>query len=271
MRGLIVCLGWLLLGACTSAGLRSAAAELPADGAWVRHLRLRIAPAETKAFEALMQASVGAAQEARLARAHDWYCYRESPGRYWLVSFAPTAQDFALPTSRRPLLSLLEGLEQATGAEGLAKTAKGLEYHLEWTLLMQQKRSWATGQDMDPDTHPKARMLLRSIRPGQEQAFDQAVARRTEFLREQDYPLPVEGFVVRDGAAGAALQLVFARDWSSFHAADSFKAFLASLDEDDSQEYQRRKAELMPTMSSAEFYDADFLPEASFRSGESAP
>ena len=108
---------------------------------------------------------------------------------------------------------------------------------------------------MDPGTHPMARMMVRTVRAGKEDAFHDALIARTSFLAEQDYPLPVEGFVTLSGNPGTALQVVFPTDWVSFYGTNSFKAFVEALSPADKEAYAEIKASLMETMSRAEFYD----------------
>ena len=88
----------------------------------------------------------------------------------------------------------------------------------------------------------------------------------TAFFSEHGYKLPIEGFVVVAGAPGTAMQVVFPVDWPSFHATDSFGAFVRSLDTEAQEDYAGRKAALMETMARAEFYDGSFAPELSFGS-----
>ena len=81
----------------------------------------------------------------------------------------------------------------------------------------------------------------------------------------QNYPLPVEGFVVHGDAPRRAWEVVFPVDWVSFHETDSFKKFVRGLDEAAQEEYAVRTAALMATMTRAEYYDADFVPEMHYR------
>ena len=118
---------------------------------------------------------------------------------------------------------------------------------------------------MSTDTHPKARIMDRRIRPGMEAAFDAALTARTAFLAKHDYPLPIEGFAIRSGAPGRSWQALFPVDWPSFHERDSFYAFVQSLDQALQDEYAGLKAALMETMASAEYYDANFAPELRYR------
>jgi hypothetical protein len=60
------------------------------------------------------------------------------------------------------------------------------------------------------------------------------------------------------------MHVVFPRDWPSFHARESFWEFVQRLPEPEREEYMRRKAALMRTMLSAEYYDADCLSDASY-------
>lgn len=238
-----------------------------ADGVYVRHVRLRVAPAQTKAFEGLMERCVEAAQSAELSDDHDWLCYRESPGRYWIVTFSGERDGFTVPGSKTPLRTFALSIADREGGAirgEIAERLGALEYEIEWTLLTRQKKEWSTVDDMSTKTNPKARMMLRTIRPGHEAEFERALTQRTAFFGEHDYPLPVEGFVTLSGAPGTAMQVVFPRDWPSFYARESFWEFVQALPESDREDYMRRKGELMPTMLSAEYYEADHLPDASY-------
>jgi hypothetical protein len=139
-----------------------------------------------------------------------------------------------------------------------------LEYEIEWNLLTRQKQLWSTVESVSTATHPAARLMLRTVRPGHEADFERTLAQRTAFLEDHGYPLPVEGFVVLSGAPGTALQVVFPRDWPSFHARESFWEFAQLLPEPEREEYMRRKAELMQTMLSAEYYEAGVVAEACY-------
>lgn len=267
MRHLLLVLLALYSAACAQVGPHAETQSYAADGIHLRHLRVRVTPAQTQDFEALIERCVLAAQTVQLSDEHGWLCYRESPGRYWLVSFSETRDGFAIPSSDSPLRSFTRHIASLEGPEALAEIDErigALEYEIEWSLLARQKHDWATAREMSTELHPKARVMLRSVRPGEERAFEQALAERTAFLAERDYPLPVEGFVVLSGAPGTAMQVVFPRDWPSFHAGESFWEFAQKLPESEREEYMRRKAALMRTMWKAEYYDASFLPEASF-------
>ena len=82
---------------------------------------------------------------------------------------------------------------------------------------------------------------------------------------EEAIGAPVEGFVTRRGPDDRAFQVVFPRDWASFHTTDSFGAFIRSLSAERQAAYAAVKQALMETMSGAEYHDAAFAPELSFR------
>lgn len=260
-----------LASSCATTDTPAAATQFEADGVYVTHLRLRLAPSHTQAFEALMKRCVAVASAAELSEDYEWLCYREPPGRYWLVQFSEAADGFAFPEH-------LEGFADHVGwaggeaarAEIMAMLAE-LEYETEWEIIFQNKASWSTVESMSTATHPKARMMDRTIRPGMEAAFDAALEARTAFLAEHGYPLPVEGFVARRGAPGRALQVVFPVDWSAFHGATSFFAFVQGLDEAARADYAARKAALMVTMASAEYFDASFVAELSYGQESAQP
>lgn len=250
-----------LASSCTSTGAPARAASFDADGVYITHLRVRLAPSHTKAFEALMKRCVESARAAGLASDYDWLCYREPPGRYWLVHFSETADGFALPESLEGFVDQLGRAEGEPTRDELMTALAELEYETEWAIVARQKASWSTVASMSTATHPKARMMDRTVRPGMEAEFDAALEARTAFFAEHAYPLPVEGFVILDGAPGRAMQIVFPVDWSSFHDSDSFFAFVKGLDEAARDDYAARKAALMVTMAGAEYFDGSFVPE----------
>ena len=243
------------------------AATFDAQGTFVRHVRVRLRPSHTKAFEALMARCVQAAQAADLSPEHEWLCYRESPGRYWVLWFSEDAEGLFVPEAPDALAgfaSFIAGLESDRARNEIDSRLVKLDYDIEWKLVSRQKSEWSTANEMSTATHPKARMMVRFIEPGKEAAFDRALEVRTAFLLEHGYRLPIEGFVTLDGAPGTALQVVFPVDWPSFHSTDSFGEFVRNLDDAAQVIYAQRKEALMATMKRAEFYDADFLPELSF-------
>ena len=254
-----------LLVPLTSCQTTANATQYEADGVYVRHLRLRFAPAHTKAFEALMENCVAVATERELDETHAWMCYRESPGRYWIITFSKEREGFALPASLPGFVGFMQSQASAEVAAELAEQLAALEYETEWMQLMRQKTDWSTVASMTSATHPKARMMERTIRPGMEDDFETALRARTAFFAEHDYPLPVEGFVVLDGAPGTAMQVVFPVDWPSFHATTSFYEFVKSRSEEAQADYAGRKAALMVTMSRAEYYNGDHVEKLSFR------
>lgn len=239
---------------------------IDADGIFVRHLRLRLAPSHTQAFESTMRRCVQAAKAEGLPESYEWLCYRESPGRYWLLSFSETIDGFATPESLRAFALFLGRVEGKAALDEISELMVGLEYETEWEIIFQQKSSWSTVGAMSTATHPKARIMERTIRRGMERAFENALTARTAFLDQHAYTLPIEGFVTRRGAPDHALQVVFPVDWSSFHAKDSFGAFVKNLDDYAQAEYAGLKRALMVTMSKAEYYDGDFLGELSYSS-----
>ncbi|MCH7546645.1 MAG: hypothetical protein IID30_09630 [Planctomycetes bacterium] len=245
-------------------GWPSPAAAIEAEGIFVRHLRLRLAPSHTQAFEKLMGRCVQAAQAAGMPEEYDWLCYRESPGRYWLIFFSETIDGFATPESLRAFALHLARAEGGSGLDEISELMVGLDYETEWVIIFQQKSTWSTVEGMSTSTHSKARIMDRTIRPGMEEAFEDALAARTAFLVEHGYELPIEGFVTRRGAPGRELQVVFPVDWSSFHEKDSFGAFIRGLDDSAQAEYAGLKRALMVTMDRAEYYDGDYAGELSY-------
>jgi len=256
----------LLPTACAAAP-HAATESFEASGVHVRHVRLRVAPAQTQDFEALVERCVESAATAGLPDEYDWLCYRESPGRYWLITFSGERDGFAIPTSEHPLRTFARHVADQEGPSARAEIDErlaALEYELEWSMLTRQRLEWSTVEEMSTATHPAARIMLRTVRPGLEADFERALAERTAFLKDHGYPLPVEGFVILSGAPGAAMQVVFPRDWPSFHARESFWEFVQRLPEPEREEYMRCKADLMRTMLSAEYYDAEYLEPASY-------
>lgn len=236
-----------------------------ANGIFVRSLRLRLVPYHTQAFEALMRRCVAAAASAALPESHEWLCYRESPGRYWIITFSETRDGFACPPSFAGFVASIAGAESEEARREATAMLDDLEYETEWWMLTRQKTEWSTVESMSTATHPMARAMVRTIRPGMAEEFDAALTARTAFLHEHGYPLPVEGFVTLDASPPelrhAAMQVVFPVDWPSFHASESFGAFVGSLDPVAQEVYAARKAALMRTMSRAEFYDGSYAPE----------
>ncbi|MFT4543140.1 MAG: hypothetical protein ACI841_001560 [Planctomycetota bacterium] len=254
--------------ACKSSASEGAnASSFEADGVFVRHVRIRLAPSDTKPFEAVMARCAEVAHAAELDKSYDWLSYRETPGRYWLINFAGTRSSFRAPWSSDPLQSFVHFLGMIDGedtAQELDRDLGALEYEIEWATLQRQKPSWCTVRSLDPEEYPKARMMVRTIRPGFEERFEQALTERTAFLDEHDYPLPIEGFVTLEGLPGTAMQVLFPLEWSSFHVSQSIGLFVKTLDEAARNDYATRKQALMETMGRAEFYDASYVSELSF-------
>lgn len=245
----------------------AAVVQATLEDAYARHLRLRIAPSHTKAFEALMKRCVEAASRAQLPAEGHWLCYREPPGRYWLLAFSAAQLEFTVPHRTGSFKGFVTEVGQAAGADvaaDLQAMLAEIEYETEWELLLQRKGVWCSPQELDMSVHPVARMMERLILPAMEEAFEAALAARTAFLVEHEYPLPIEGFAIRAGAEQRAMQVVFPTDWSTFHGSQSFGAFILSLNESCQAEYAQRKAALMATMASAEYYDGSFVAELSY-------
>jgi len=236
-----------------------------AEGLFVRLLRIRTAPSHTTRFEALMERCVTAAARGDLEFPGAWLCYREPPGRYWVVTFAETRDGFGLPPSLSGFLAGLGALATPDERREMSSLLDGLDHTTEWEVLMRQRKSWSTVPGIDTALHPKARLMQRSVRPGHEDAFTEALTARTAFLTEHDYPLPIEGFVTLEGDPTQAFQLVFPRDWVSFHGSESFSAFVKALPPAAQEDYAARKKALMETMSRAEFHDASIVAELSFQ------
>ncbi len=193
--GIAALLFWSLVSAigCATPGARFSEA-LEADGIHVRHLRFKVKAEQAPALEAMMKRLVEVARSANLAASYDWLCYREQPDRYWLLVFADSAFGFVMPPTLAGFVSHVSsagGDAARTQTEAMLAT---LEYEPDWEIVIRQKSKWSTVADMSPATHPKARMLERTVRPGSEAAFDDALAAWTTFLVGHDYPLPIEGF-----------------------------------------------------------------------------
>ena len=259
-------LGCVLLASCASPP--AAADGYGAQGGFVRHVRVRVAPFDTGSFEAWMTRCVEAAEAAALPRASEWLCYYEPPGRYWVLSFSPSVDGVAGTDSQDPLAGFAREVARAAGVEGLEASLETLEYEAEWKTVHRRKADWSSAVEMIPGRFPMARMMVRTVRPGKEDAFERALAARTAFFVEHDYPYPIEGFVTLEGAPGTALQVVFPTDWVEFHARTSFYEFVRRLDPLAREDYARRKQELMETMASAEYYDGRFKPDLSYAPSE---
>jgi hypothetical protein len=258
---IMLALGVLASGCATSPD----APAFEADGIFTRALRVRVAPGDTQAFEAMLERCVAAAEAASLPASHEWLCYREPPGRYWFITFAETPEGFAWPAAFDGFVSSVAAAESATARRAVVAMLDDLEYETEWSMLTRQKVEWSTVRSMSTATHPKARVMLRTIRPGMADAFDAALTARTAFLAGHGYPLPIEGFVTVDATPAAmrrtAMQVVFPVDWPLFHATESFGAFVRSLDREARDDYAARKAALLATMSRAEYHDGSHAPE----------
>lgn len=255
---------FVLVAGCATTRAPDLTLSYGADGVYVRHLRFRITPSHTKDFEEMMKRCVAAASAAKLPDDYAWLCYREPPGRYWLLFFSDTIDGFIPPASLAGFVGHVGRAESVEAASEIMAMLAGLEYVTEWEVVFQQKTNWSSVDNMFTATHPKARIMDRTIRFGMEEAFEAALAARTAFLVEHGYPLPIEGFAMRLGAPGRAMQVVFPVDWASFHETDSFYAFVQRLDEAAQEDYAARKAVLMVTMASAEYYDGDFVRELSY-------
>ena len=267
--GLSVAIGFALIVTASAlvsscATTRARASTFEAEGIYGRHLRLRVTPAQTRNFEAIMKRCVAVASAADLGEEYAWLCYREPPGRYWVLMFSATPDGFATPGALLGFVKHIDEIGDEADRGELVAMLDELEYEIEWEVVFQRKASWSSTRELNESSNPKARIIDRSIRPGMEDAFDDALARRTTFFVEHGYPLPVEGFVVRSGAPGRAFQVVFPVDWPSFHRTDSFFAFSKGLDQTRRDLYAAHKAALMPTMSSAEYHDGDFVSELSY-------
>ena len=270
-RHALALLALTLAIACRAAPVATREAGAPeisaGDDAPLRHLRVRIAPAQTKDFEALLERCVASAEDASLAPEAGWLVYREPPGRYQLVWFGAPPEAGSVPPESA-LVTFLRTFTGRSAADRVAELGR-IEWELEWSLLLAQRAAWTSPVALDPARHPKLRLMGRQVRPGREDAFAEALAARTGFLVAHGYPLPVEGFESLEGPAGFEVQAVFATDWPRFHGRDSFKAFLERLSEAERTEYARVKAALMATMASADYFDADLQPALSFPPGTS--
>ncbi len=263
----ILGVAWIALATgCATTRASAEAASFEADGIYVCHMRLRIAPSHTRAFEAMLKRCAEAAVVAETnGTSNHWLCYREPPGRYWILFFGDTIDGFQYPCDLKGFARSVARTESATAEGEIIGMLDELEFETEWEIVSRQKTEWSTVGGMSTVTHPKARLMVRTIRPGKEAAFDAALTARTAFLAEHGYPLPIEGFAIRTGAPGRSWQVVFPVDWPSFHETDSFYAFVRSLDQASQDEYAGLKAALMETMASAEYYDATFAPELRYR------
>jgi len=154
-----------LLVPLTSCQTTANAAQYEGDGAFVQHLRLRFAPADTKPFEALMENCVAVASEAELGDAFTWLCYRESPGRYWIISFGEARDAFPVPGQLDEFVDMIKERATPDGAGELTDQLAALEYETEWLQLLHQKSAWCTVERMSATTHPKARVMQRTNHP----------------------------------------------------------------------------------------------------------
>lgn len=267
-RLIVACAILAVQAGCVSNRLKSetnsVAGGADADGVFVRYTRLRVAPPDVSAFEALMKRCVAAAHQAKLGGAYDWLCYREPPCRYWLIFFSETLDGFATPHAFE---SFARDVGQAESAEALQEVADLLArvgYETEWQFTHQQHAAWSTVQDMHTSTHPKARATYYTVVMGREEAFTEALAARTAFLLEHNYTLPVEGFISRQSASDQPLQVVFPVSWERYHRTDSVKSFIQRLNATARVEFQRLDQAVANVSQRIEHYDADFAKELSY-------
>lgn len=235
------------------------------DGIHVQHLRINVSPSDLRAFDALMGRLVVAAHAARLGTPYHWLCYREGDNRYWLLFFGESASEFAVPATFEGIAAQIGSAEGAMAKTEIMALESMLHYETEWRLVFQQKMSWSTVAEMSTGTHPKARIIERAVRPGKEAAFNQALDAWTAFLFEHEYPLPVEGFALRSGEFGAALQVVFPADWDTYRRSATFGVFASQLDEKAQQKFADLDAALTSTLAGIRHFDGDFASELSYQ------
>lgn len=238
---------------------------LEAEGVYVRHLRVRVPPPQSQAFEAMMTRLVEAATRAGLPEEYDWLCNREPPDRYWLLFFSDSATGFATPSTLRGMVDRVGPTESRTAHAEIMEMFAGIKFETDWEILIRQKESWSTVREMSTSTHPKARIIARSIRAEKLQAFDADLSEMTAFLQANHYPLPVEGFVLHSGDTEAAWQVVFPVDWVSSSATE-FSAFVSELEPAAQSRYADLEEALRATVSGSRRYDAEFARELSYQS-----
>lgn len=259
----LILLTIVLAAGCTSAPEASTPA-FEADGIHVRHLRLRVVPEQTRDFEELMKACVAAAREIPEPERDVWICYREPPGHYWLIQFSRDIETFRFPEGLDGFVMHLAARSPVPVRQDLRRRIGSLNHEIRWNIITQQTKAWSTTDSLDASTYPRARMMMRTVKPGLERVFSAALAARTAFFVEHRYELPIEGFVTRRGDPMTQLQIVYARDWSSFHARESFGEFVKRLPKAARDDYAGRKAALMRTMNDAAWYHGNYAPELSF-------
>jgi len=262
-----------VVAGCASAP-DAASDGLAADGPFVHHVRIRVVPYQTKAFEVLLADCARAARSVTTSDRDEWFFYREPPGRYWLLGFGAESGSLPLLSADDPVAALVDRVaERAPAAVSRVLRAQHaeLEYVVEWSLLLQRRGDWCGGPEMEPEAWPCARLMVRTVREGRAAEFDQALTARTRFFVDAGFPLPLEGFVVRDGVGADAgiltAQAAFARSWEGYHSRDHFPLWRAAQPPAVQARYDARKQALMVTMARAEFFDGTFLPAQSQRAG----
>lgn len=141
---------------------------------------------------------------------------------------------------------------------GATRLLADLTYQTEWISIARQYLGWSTVESMSSSTHPMARIVDFSIKPGMEKAFSLAMAARTRFLIEHEYPLPIESFALAEEAPSRAWMVLFAPTWKTLHGSDSIDDFAAGLDPQATKELTALDAGLAETVSAIDFYDASF-------------
>jgi hypothetical protein len=240
------------------------ATSFEATGVYVRHLRFKVAPSQRHTFETMMRRLVEAATTRKLPEQYDWLCYRESLDRYWLVIFREESKGFSTPPTLSGFVNNIGNAGGKAARREIRAMLSSLQYETDWEIVFQQKQDWSTVTNMSTETRPKAQMVQYVIQPRHERQFDIALRERTQFLVNHSYPLPVEGFVLRSGAEGYALQVVFAVDWNSYKEVDSFSAFVAGLDEKSQHIFAQHEVALKASVARVAHYNGDFAKRPQF-------
>ncbi|MEC9374189.1 MAG: hypothetical protein VYC34_10115 [Planctomycetota bacterium] len=254
--------GCATLWAPTSADRLESAAQ--PEGVYVRHIRLRVAPADVADFESLMHDLAVAATRANLAPEHAWLCYAEPPCRYWLISFGETPGGAVAEQSFESFARRIAAESGAMPRGDLNQRLAAIDVREDWSHLHRQTLRWSTVEQMTTATHPKARMVLYRIDKDRIADFDRAMVERTAFLIENEYPLPIEAFLRLNTARAEAIRVVFPVDWPSFYERDSMDAFQGRLDDAQAARLEELDQQLIETVTWMEYFDADFIPRLNF-------
>ena len=227
-------------------------------GVYTRTLEIEVLPSDVSAWETALASLAEAAKAVEREERIDWLVYRSGTTKYWIVV---NRHDFKEVVILENLFSAFEDAPQKTSVKATITSLQATNFVVTMDVLWQQVFEWSTVQSMSTATNPLAVVTQYSVRLGDLADFDNAMREYVSFLKQIEYPYPVEGFRWRLGRPGRFWSVTFPDTWVNYYGVRDLKRF--TKEKELGAELARLRSHLFRAAHSVSETYLTFAPELS--------